>query len=276
MITANTTAKKRYVQKRSQAFLEVVKNKYKYLLLLGALFMLAAAPIITFRYLTIVHQIEVNAAVQAGEFSANDGLLEVNALQNFYYAVSIALVLLPCLVLAGAAKVVKCFSWREPTPFKDNFGEGIKENVINYSICFIINVLLLWMNNFVRNCNVEFSVWYYLPTAVWYLVVLPVSMWFCASTAVYKDKFFKTLSVSAKLFGLTLFYTYAAEILLVWPLALLLIPVAWVQLAVPFIYTLLYLPLSLLALIYMADSAFDKYINAVSFPDLVNKGLKNE
>lgn len=264
---------KKVGKKRSEAFFEVVKTKYKYLLLLGALFVLAATPGVTFRYLTVVHEIEVDAAVAEGTMTAAEGLLEVNALQNLYYAVSIGLVVFLALVTAGALKVIKIFAWKEPTPFRDNFGEGIKENAINLGICFIVNVLLLWMNNFVRNSNPEFSVWFYLPTVGWYLIALPICMWFCAATAVYKDKLFKTLSVGAKLFGMTLPLTLGAEILLVWPLALLLIPVAWVQLVVPLAYALLYLPVGLLVWAYIANSVFDKHINATSFPDLVDRGL---
>lgn len=258
---------------RTEAFFDVLKKKYKYLFLLGVVFAFAAAPMVTFRYFTVVHEMEMNLAVADGSVSQGDALLSVNALQNLYYAVSLALVLLIAVVAAGAGKALKCLSWNEPTPFRENAGEGIKENVLNYCLCFLVNTLLLWMNNFVRNCNPSFSVWFYLPTAVWYLVALPVSLWFCSCTAVYKDKLFKTLSVAVKLYGKTMPMTLVMTLMLVAPLALLFIPVAWVQLAVPLAYALLYVPLALLAWTFYTNSVFDKYINATLFPDLVDKGL---
>lgn len=258
---------------RAEAFFDVLKRKYKYLFLLGVMFAFSAAPMITFRYLTVVHEVEMNAAVAAGEVSAHDALLSVNSLQNLYYAVSIALVLLIALVVSGAGKALKCLSWNEPTPFRENTGEGIKENILYYGLCFILNVLLLWGNNFVRNSNPEFSFWYYIPTAGWYLIALPISLWFCSCTAVYKDNPFKTFAVALKLYGKTMPMTLLMTLIIAAPLALMLIPVAWIQLAVPFAYAMFYAPIALLAWAYYTNSVFDKYINATSFPDLVDKGL---
>lgn len=259
---------------RTEVFFEVSKGKYRYLFLLGFALLLAVSPVFTYRYLVVAHRIEMNAAVAAGSITAADALLDVNAMQNRFYLVLLALVLLLALVASGGAKAVKCLAWREPTPFKDNATDGVKENFLPYALCFIVNVLLLWASNFVRNSNADYSFWYYLPTVGWFVIALPVSLWFCSSTAVYKGSVMKALSVSVRLFALTLPQTLGITALCLWPLALTLIPVAWLQLAVPLVYALLYAPVAMLIWAFYSNGVYDKYINAKAFPELVDRGLK--
>ncbi len=261
------------VKKRTAAFFETAGNKWKYLLLLGVILTLSAAPAITLRYLTVVNEVHMNEEAAAGNITELEAAQSVNGLMNIGYLASLALCLLIALAAAGGAKYVKNTAWKEPYPFKSDFGEGVKENFLHFAPCFLMNVLLLWLCAFVRRSNPDFNFWYYVPTIGWAIIALPASLWFLAATTVYKEKFFKKLAVCLKLCFATLPQTLAMTALAVWPLALTLIPSVWVQIAIPAAYTLLYLPFAMLGWTYFTNKIFDKRINGTAFPQLVDKGL---
>jgi hypothetical protein len=258
---------------RLEAYFDVVKSKYGQLLVLGLLFVLAVLPVVTYRYLVVAYEIEMNAAVAEGGLSSADAFFKVRAYKNTFFLTALPLSMVIATVAAGAAKVIKSLVWKEPTPPKDNFSQGLRENLFPYAACFVFSVLLMWACSYVRYGNVGYSVWFYLPTVGWYLLALPVGAWYCASSAVYKERLFKTFGNSIKLYGRTLPQTLGMLVLATFPLTLTLIPVAWVQLAVPLLYAFFYLPFALVGFAFFANGVFDKYVNAESFPDLVDRGL---
>jgi hypothetical protein len=249
------------------------KNVWK-LLAMGFLLMLACAPLITFRYLITVYRFGLNEEVTAGQLTETQAVLAINSLQNIYYLCSLLLCLLPALVVAGMAKALKCMAWKDPAPVRENFGSGIKENFLRFAPIFILNVLLLWISNFTRNANPNNSFWYYLPTVGWFIIALPLSAWYCSVTSVYKDKTHILVAGSFKFYAKTLPITLCFTFLALLPLGIFLFAnAAWVQLVVPLLYMLLWLPSVLLACVFWANSVYDKYINIKSFPELVEKGL---
>lgn len=258
---------------RPQALLDVLSTKYKQLILLGVIFAFSLAPIATYRFLIVAQSVELDGAVAAGNMTSQEALIALNAMQNQFYLICLLLVQFTAIALSGGAKVVKCLAFKESTPFRDNFGEGVRENALGYSCCLTANILVLWACNFVLNSKTDYSLWFYLPRVGWLLLIVPISLWFLSSVAVYKNKLIKTLSVSARLYALTMPSTLLFEVLAVSPFALLLLPTAIVQLLVPLLYALILLPVVALCWAFVANSGYDKYINAKSFPELVGKGL---
>jgi hypothetical protein len=259
---------------RIGAYQRALKKYFWRLLAMGLLLTLACAPLITFNYLITVYKIGLDEEVAANTLTAQESLLALNSLQNIFYLCALLLCLLPALVVAGMAKALKCIAWKDPAPVRENFGGGIKENFLRFAPVFLINVLWLWVSNFTRNSNPDYNFVYYLPTVGWFIILLPLSAWYCSVSSVYKDKTYVLFMGSLKFYAKTLPLTLCFTCLAVLPLGLLLfMNVAWVQLVIPLLYTFLWLPPVMLACVFWANSVYDKYINVKSFPELVEKGL---
>lgn len=265
--------KKPAVKPRIKAFADVFHENFKQYLVVGLLFALAIAPLVFFRYYVIAYKAELKQAIESGAMEA-DAIRNAYAMDNIFYAACTVLVLPIAVVAAGCAKAVKYSLWQLPTPFKDNFGEGIKENTWSFIVCFEINVVLCWVCNFVWNSNSNYEFWYYLPTIIYLVVLLPISLWFLCVTTVYKDKFGKRLSNAFKFSVSTPLFSLIATAGAFAPLALLFIADAWVQILVPLLLAAIWVVPSFLAWQLFTFKYFDKYVNAQAFPDLVDKGLK--
>lgn len=261
------------VKSRVRAFADVFHENFKQYLIVGLLFALAMAPLVFFRYYVIAYQAELKSAIENGSVAA-DALHNVYAMDNLFYAACFVLVLPIALVAAGCAKAVKYTLWQLPTPFKDNFGEGVKENAWSFIACFEVNVALCWLCNFTWNSNADYELWYYLPVIVYVAVLLPMSLWFLSATTVYTDGIGVRLVNAFKLSTATLVPSLVATVGAFAPLALLFVAEGWVQIIVPFLYAVIWLVPSVLAWQLFTFKYFDKYVNASAFPDLVDKGLK--
>lgn len=266
-------SKKPSIKPRIKAFADVFHENFKQYLIVGLLFVLAMAPLVFFRYYVIAYQTELKEAISSGAMEA-DAIRNYYAMNNIFYAACIVLVLPVALVAAGCSKAVKYTLWQMPTPFKDNFGEGVKENAWSFIACFEINVVLCWLCSFIWNANANYEFWYYLPTIVYVAVLLPASLWFLSATTVYKGGFFQRLTNSFKFYVSTLLQSLVATVGIFAPLALLFIAESWVQILVPFLFAAIWLVPSFLAWQLFTFKYFDKYVNATAFPDLVDKGLK--
>ncbi len=257
---------------RGEVFLWAIKAKWRQLILIGLLLALSLVGIVTFRFLLLLHSEEMRLAAEGGALSAEEAFYSANSLENMFYMACFILIIPASIVVAGICKVAKCLSWREIVPIRETFGEGMKENSLYITVMAIINVAVLWCADFVGKANEGDLMWKYLPKAGYILLVLPVTMWFLAATAVYKGSFTATLKNSFALTVKTYPLTLIMEALALLPLLALLIPNIYSQLAVPFLFAV-YLPLFWLLWAHFTNNFFDKYININQFPGLVDKGL---
>ncbi len=256
---------------RSEVFLSGISSNFKGLVLSGLLLALALVGVITFRFLLILHEGEMMSAVSGGELTAQEASMSIASLRNMFYIACFPLIIPGAVVVGGICKAAKCIAWREKTPFRDNFGEGMKENSLFTILTILINVAILWCVGL--SADTQRGVYAYLPTAVWFLGIMPWSMWILAATAVYRGGYLLTVKNAFVLTVKTYPYTFIMTILMVLPLALLFIPWIYVQLIVPFAYAV-YLPFAWTAWVLFTNTFFDKYININLFPDLVDKGLE--
>lgn len=257
---------------RTEAFFNSVKGRFSILLCNGLICLLAIAPVAVFYYILYSYRIELAIAVSKSEITQQVAYVSYMKASNIFFLCFIPWSAVFALVCAGIAKVNKALSWKEPTSLRENFFIGIKENFLFFFICFAVNAVMLWLCSICLSLSSSMRLFAYLPVFVWALFVLPLSLWFCASTAVYKDKFFHTLKVSCGLYIKTMLSSLGFVLLWASPLLCVLIARLCV-LIVPLVYALVILPLFALAWIFYCNSFFDKYINSVSFPKLVDKGL---
>ncbi len=257
---------------RTEAYGAAWKDKWKQLLLMGMLLTFALAPIVIFRYDVLAHQMEMLEAVEQNKLTEAQAQASVYSLKNVFFVASLVMALLVAVVCAGIAKACKCISWSELTSVKDNFGEGIKENSLRFCICFLGNALFLRLCGFVIDANGEDVFWRYFPYGVYFLLVLPWSLWFVACTAMYKGGFFGILRNAFALMCGHYFSTVSFMALFMLPLVLMVIPVMWAQLVLA-LYGV-YFPYVYLGWVYYTNGIFDRHINREKFPELVDRGLE--
>ncbi len=256
---------------RSEIFFSGISSNFKGLALSGFLLALAFVGVITFRFLMILHEGEMMSAVSGGELTVQEASLSIASLRNMFYMACFPLIIPGAVVMGGICKAAKCIAWREKTTFRDNFGEGMKENSLFIILTAIINVAILWCVGL--SASAQRGICAYLPTAIYFLGILPWNMWVLAATAVYRGGYLLTVKNAFVLTVKTYPYTFIMTILMTLPLALLFIPWIYMQLIVPFAYAV-YLPFAWIAWVLFTNVFFDKYINTNLFPNLVDKGLE--
>ncbi len=257
---------------RVEVLLWAVKAKWKQLIVIGLLLAMSLAGIVTFRFLLLLHSEEMRLAAESEALSAVEAFNSVASLKNMFYIACFVLIIPACAVMAGLCKTAKYLSWREKVPIRETFGEGMKENFLHIAVAALVNVALLWCTGFVGTAYSESYVWKYFPAAGYIFLVLPITMWFFASTAVYKGSIAATLKNSFALTVKTYPLTLIMEALALLPLSALFIPNTYSQLAVPFLFAV-YLPFFWLLWVHFTNTFFDKYININQFPSLLDKGL---
>ncbi len=257
---------------RTEVFSLGLKKEGKWLLLAGLLLALSLVPVITFRFLLILHEGEMGLAAENGTLSAEAAFNSVSSLRNMLYIASAVLVVPAAAVMGGIMKAAKLLSWRDKAPIKESFGEGMKENTAFNLFLFLLNLGFLWSVGFVSRANPESPFWSYLPGAVYALLVLPASMWALAASAVYKGsaalKLKNAFALTLKTYPMTLL----TALFLLLPLFGLLIPWVYIQLILPLLYAAA-VPYVWFAWVLFANRYFDEYVNVNLFPELYERGL---
>ena len=264
---------------RKEAFKDIVKQRYKLLLLLGGILFCFSIPLI----ITLILQARINYNIA---FSINAGTIEYQiAIEELisYKFITNLLVFGSLFVFligtAGCSKIFLKLTYLEGIILSYDFKEGIRQNykelVIAASIMFFIYFVFDYVSSLILLNQIELLTFMVvLPYAVLILLIIPCFMIYINLTCIYNDK------VSQKIRNAFYIYTKYFPIVLLFVLMILIHIIIYVQpnfiisLIVTFTYFLFLLPLVLLGWFLFSNKMFDECINNKFYPNIVGKGLE--
>lgn len=250
---------------RKDLFFDILKNQWRNLLLISFLLFVSLLPLIIVRYSNLMNLSKIIAE--------NKMELYYSRLVT-YNVIRVLLYLLIGIVFSGLGRIYKKLSFNDGFFLGADLLKGMKENVKEFSILFIsFGIVTLIFDLSAIELAKNSAVWSYLLYIIKYVIVVPVLAITMCLSSIYTDKLFKKIVVSFKLYFKYLPKILLALLLIGFPLLLILISSPSIQLFIPMLYTLVYLPIAYLAFVIFMNSIFDKEINEKNFPDLVGKGM---
>ena len=264
---------------RKEAFMDIMKQRYKLLMLLGIILFCFSIPVLIaiFFQSRINYNIALNISLGTMAYQAAiEELIPYKFITNFILFLGLFIFLVG---VAGCSKVFLKLTYLEGIIFGYDFKEGIKQNykdlIIAASIMFFIYIVFDYVSSLILLNDIELlSFMIALPYAVLILLIIPCFMIYINLTCIYSD------NISQKIKNSFYIYTKYFPIVLLFVSMLLIHNVVFVQpnfiisFVVIFIYFLFILPLVLLGWFLFSNKMLDECINSKFYPHIVGKGLE--
>ncbi len=273
---------------RRKQFFDIVKNEWRTLLLLGAVMCLFFVPFIVSNICEAGFMNGSAEAIRSQMESQGKTVEEItSAVQNqmrsihlLFNAINILCFVIFSLGLAGASRVIKCLCFGEGVLFGSDFSAGIKKYWKGFALCAFFAGLFYFLISYVsvslnplgqtqQGVNILSGV----TSGFYYAIIVPLILFSAAQATIYDLPLMKNVANSLR-FTLVRYYWTAIFALIVYGFSLLtMIVYPLIMILAYLLSILLVLPFFVLAFHLFALSLFDRYVNAVHYPQIYMKGL---
>ncbi|MDD4389030.1 MAG: hypothetical protein PHV87_07485 [Bacilli bacterium] len=250
------------------------------LLLIGLIALVFALPLIVVRLFYLYETSQIYQQITDLNIEQDEGLARIIGLSNFIGLVNIPLWVFFSIGLAGIMRITKKIIWGEYLSMRHDFLLGIKENGWHFVFAFLVIAVIGFIGNYYYNRyfflghqSAAEGIIRFLPLAVTVTVIIPVFLFFLSMTVIYRDRFFVKIRSSIKLYLLTFPKTLTALVGCALPFSFLYIESNIFQFIYQFVLIIFFFPLIVNAWFLYSCYVFDKYINKMSFPEIVDKGI---
>lgn len=267
---------------RIEVFFDVIRNRWKTLLGLGALNFLFLLPLL------IILAVENIISVQVlGEYQTNIISKEmVTAYLKVTHSIAGLVKIITCslfsISISGSVRIIKRLIWAEGIDFKYDFTMGIRENGKRMLALFLIigavtvaeDVAPYILNDVSQLSNMAYTAVCSVLTASKLLIMLPIGAFVFSQIAFYDNKLCIMAKNSIAFCGKTMIRTYGiiCVIYLPYKMLLTLCGVA-TQMLIQSLACLVLLPLIIMIWLLYSSAVFDQYVNKVFYPEVVDKGI---
>ena len=267
LYSKETFTKESLPHNRRQLFFDIFKLHYFSFVKMGVILILFALP------LFVVNFFKDYSFIVAKESGNSNNIMVVTCLIIEFF-----LIILLAVPISGFGKIYHEYAWLEPVFFGDDFKSGIKENIKPTIISAII----------VAVSNLIFNIVYYFVDSGWIMAIpfgfnvavfFPIIMHTIYINFIYTNKYFVNFKLGCYFYLQHLPTTMLSIILIVlfkvydlFQFAnIIAILTKYLVFLIIFIF---FMPMILMGIQLNEMRIFDKHINSVRFPHLVNKGLR--
>lgn len=251
---------------RKELFWDILKNHYFSFLKTGLILVLFCLPLLFIGF------IKDYSYIYANENGISNEATLITA-----SAVEIIFVILLSIFASGMGKIYKEYSWMDPVFFKDDFKIGVKENIKPTIISAIFIALLNFFFNFVYVVSDNGFITA-IPFGFNTVVLFPIFLHVIFINFLYTNKYGTNFSLGCFFYLKHLPSTLLLTMLIILPKAfdffhfanIFTILTKYIIIA---IYIIFIIPLILLIAQLNEMRIFDKRVNVIRFPEMVNKGL---
>ena len=247
---------------RAQLFFDVIKQRWRTLILIGLILFLFALPMIACLFLR-------DYFVGVALLNEEDPTL---GLALIYCGFSLCILIL-AIGISGVSKIYLHLSYEEGFDFKEDFKIGVKQNIKTNIIATLIYAIILYMVLFI-NISVSSPFIKYAPLGMCQGIVFPILMVIIASNSIYDWKFKDSLRnggiIYIRYFLFILIFSFLLFGLYLLLLLRLNIILKYAIFAVVFI---IIEPFIILGFVIFMNHCFDEGINKNNYPTLYRKGL---
>ena len=265
---------------RLQVFFDVIKVRWDILLYIGLTLFLFFIPLIIALFtenifVSNLYELFVNGNINEETYRIN--LFQTNLIFTLIESIAILLIALP---LSGIIRIYRLLCFYEGIIFFRDLFKGIKDNIKQVVVVFIIDVLLfiatkLSINYLIASGNNDFinTIIFFLPAFLFGILILPISLLHILQVSIYNNKYFENVKNSFVLYFKSGFTSFGVTLLLFSPLFLFFINAIYTPIILLSLYALLFTPLAVLFAFLHANWVFDKYINKSQYPEIFDKGI---
>lgn len=263
---------------RRGQFLDIIKNEWKTLLLLGLWFLIAAIPYIVIYALKFYgYSFLLGAYQEAGisEEEIYNNLLIYNLIADSVNVISY----IPfAIVFAGASRIYRNLIYDEGILFKEDFIKGIKTMFKYYIVIMLIyGVIKIGVNFTVNMSNLTGDIFTLILSGflliAFYVVIVPSLSFICNLQQIYKISIFNSIRSSVKMTFSSIFIAFLFVLPLYFVQYISIIAVLLFEILILIMIVLLIIPVYLLGWKLFVAYLFDKFINLDNYPDFYRKGL---
>ena len=265
---------------RLQVFFDIIKVRWDILLYIGLILFLFFIPLIIALFtenifVSNLYELFVKGNINEETYRIN--LFQTNLIFTLIESIAILLIALP---LSGIIRIYRLLCFYEGIIFFRDLFKGIKDNIKQVVVVFIIDVLLfiatkLSINYLIASGNNDFinTFIFFLPAFLFGILILPISLLHILQVAIYNNKYFENVKNSFVLYFKSGFTSFGVTLLLFSPLFLFFINAIYTPIILLSLYALLFIPLAVLFAFLHANWIFDKYINKSQYPEIFDKGI---
>ena len=262
---------------RRDVFRDVLKNRWKDLLKLGALLLLFSLPLLAFGAVGEINAANIYAEYKNGAISAETCASEVAASNGAFALIKIIGYIIFSVGIAGSARVLRQIIWDEPLFFSEDFRDGIKIYGGQFALAMFLYGLCSYTAVFFSSA--ANGILYAIALGLGVFILLPAMFFWLSERTVYANKIGENIRNGFMFYVRTLFKSIGMLILAFLPFILEYVLEFFGLYNFIFKYsyllicTFLFLPLGMMLWLLYTYSVFDKYINAELFPEILHKGF---
>lgn len=262
---------------RRDVFRDVLKNRWKDLLKVGALLMLFSLPLLVFGAVGEINAANIYAEYKNGAISAETYASEVAASNGAFALIKIIGYIIFSVGIAGSARVLRQIIWDEPLFFFEDFKDGIKIYGGQFALAMFLYGLCSYTAVFFSSA--ANGILYAIALGLGVFILLPAMFFWLSERTVYANRIGENIRNGFMFYVRTLFKSIGMLLLAFLPFILEYVLEFFGLYNFIFKYfyllicTFLFLPLGIMLWLLYTYSVFDKYINAELFPEILHKGF---
>ncbi len=262
---------------RRDVFRDVLKNRWKDLLKVGALLLLFSLPLLVFGAVGEINAANIYAEYKNGAISAETYASEVAASNGAFALIKIIGYIIFSVGIAGSARVLRQIIWDEPLFFFEDFKDGIKIYGGQFALAMFLYGLCSYTAVFFSSA--ANGILYAIALGLGVFILLPAMFFWLSERTVYANKIGENIRNGFMFYVRTLFKSIGMLLLAFLPFTLEYVLEFFGLYNFIFKYsyllicTFLFLPLEIMLWLLYTYSVFDKYINAELFPEILHKGF---
>lgn len=262
---------------RRDVFRDVLKNRWKDLLKVGALLLLFSLPLLVFGAVGEINAANIYAEYKNGAISAETCASEVAASNGAFALIKIIGYLIFSVGIAGSARVLRQIIWDEPLFFFEDFKDGIKIYGGQFALAMFLYGLCSYTAVFFSSA--ANGILYAIALGLGVFILLPAMFFWLSERTVYANRIGENIRNGFMFYVRTLFKSIGMLLLAFLPFILEYVLEFFGLYNFIFKYsyllicTFLFLPLGMMLWLLYTYSVFDKYINAELFPEILHKGF---
>lgn len=254
-------------QNRKEVFWDVLRLHWGKFFLLGLLMLLCMLPVHLSAILRDVYTVNMDPVLSK----------ESNIqFQNLQTLISIPLMTVLALPLAGLMRILRQYAWGENVSFSFDFFKGLRQNWAQTALTIFVgsSSFSMALISFRTTSGAESNaaIFALIPLSLFLLLIFPLCALMVAAIPVYSNNWIGNLKVALMIYAKAPIKTLVVLLGTFLIFFLAFVPNFYFHIISRITASLL-LPVSLLVWTLFCHSQFDQYINLHEHPDLVNRGI---
>lgn len=258
---------------RKALFFDILKHKYKFVLLLGLVIFLFLIPAFAanISFDLFLNKISQDPNLVNGEVITDAGMQVYRSAIIVFASCHVFTSIIAFVGLSGVMRVIRLLCWNEGLLFWDDFWIGVRQNIkqfIVFSIIYSLGTVLIYLSRIVSS-----PIFYGLSYGLTFAIINPLVIAILCYASTYSLKVGKILRNGFALYIKNFFLLLLFSLFTVLYYLLNYIPIPLVMYLVKLLVIVFLMPIFMIAVYLSFSNIFDKLINKTAHPELMNKGL---